>query len=141
MFYSDSPTETRRPFFESWKKYRARLPLLPLEQQIADVILAHPEYHALLENPDNEAHFELPADTPNPFLHMGLHLAIRDQVATNRPAGINAVWKKLLARTKDPLAAEHCMMESLAACLWRAQRDNALPDEVRYFEALKALVR
>ncbi|KTC97230.1 hypothetical protein Lgee_1891 [Legionella geestiana] len=141
MFYSDSPTEIRKPFFESWKKYRARLPLLPLEQQIADVILAHPEYHALLENPENEVHLDLPADTPNPFLHMGLHLAIRDQVATNRPAGIAAVWKALLTRTGDALAAEHCMMESLAECLWQAQRDNAPPDEARYLEALRALAR
>jgi hypothetical protein len=140
MFYSDSPAETRRPFFESWKKYRERQPLLPLEQQIADVILAHPEYHALLENPENQAHFTLPPEAPNPFLHMGLHLAIRDQVATNRPQGIATVWKQLLARTHDPLAAEHCIMEPLAECLWQAQRNNTLPDEGRYLEALRALI-
>jgi hypothetical protein len=32
--------------------------------------------------------FTRPGEGENPFLHMGLHLALREQIATDRPAGI-----------------------------------------------------
>ncbi|HRP88368.1 MAG TPA: DUF1841 family protein, partial [Gammaproteobacteria bacterium] len=105
--------------------------------QVADVIEQHPEYHALLGR-DGDA---LDRDwTPehgesNPFLHMGLHLALREQVATDRPAGIAALHRRLAARHGEH-EAEHRMAECLAEALWRAQRNNSLPDEVSYLEAL-----
>ena len=75
----------------------------------------------------------------NPFLHMGLHLGLREQVATNRPPGIAELHGKLCARLGQH-EAEHRMAECLAEALWRAQRNNCLPDEVWYMEALRTLV-
>lgn len=141
MFYGDTIQETRQMFFKSWEKYRQNIPLLPLEHEIAQVILAHPEYHKIVENLDKfqqQSYFPELGET-NPFLHMGLHLAIREQVATNRPAGISTIYQNLLKKYGDPLAVEHLIMDQLAECLWRSQKDNLPPDEHYYLQTLENL--
>ena len=75
----------------------------------------------------------------NPFLHMGLHLAIREQVATDRPAGIAAIHRKLSRKSGDPHQAEHQMIDCLAESLWESQRNNQPPDELKYLERLQRL--
>jgi len=75
----------------------------------------------------------------NPFLHMGLHLSIREQVATDRPAGIAAVFQSLLAATGDRHAAEHRAVDCLAEALWNAQASGTVPDERAYLESLRRL--
>ena len=75
----------------------------------------------------------------NPFLHMGLHLAIREQVATDRPPGIAALFNNLRDKTGDPHAAEHRALDCLAETLWEAQRNNALPAEQAYLERSRKL--
>jgi hypothetical protein len=129
-------------YIESWRKRRARLPADPLEHQVADVIEMHPEYHALLEQPGDALHRDwTPEDgETNPFLHMGLHLGLGEQVATNRPDGIAALHGRLVARFGRH-EAEHRMAECLAEALWDAQRNNRLPDEVKYMEALRRIER
>lgn len=130
----------RALYIEAWRKRREGLPAEPLEVQIADVIEQHPEYHPLLER--GAAALEgdwTPEDgESNPFLHMGLHLALREQVATDRPQGIAALHVSLVARF-GLHEAEHRMAECLAEALWRAQRNNSLPDEVSYMDALRQI--
>jgi hypothetical protein len=75
----------------------------------------------------------------NPYLHMGLHLALREQLATNRPAGIAAVRGRLEARLASAHAAEHRMIEVLAELLWAAQRRGSVADDQLYLERLRAL--
>jgi hypothetical protein len=70
---------------------------------------------------------------------MGLHLAIREQVATNRPSGIAGVHESLSKRMGDPHAAEHLMLEPLAETLWEAKRNGRAPNELAYLEKLRAL--
>jgi hypothetical protein len=70
---------------------------------------------------------------------MGLHLAIREQVATNRPAGIADIHGALSKKLGDAHKAEHAMLEALAETLWEAQRNNRAPDEQAYLERLRAL--
>ena len=41
--------EARRFFFEAWGKYRSQVPLEGLERTAIEIILLHPEYHALLD--------------------------------------------------------------------------------------------
>jgi hypothetical protein len=137
-----SDREGLRAFYvEAWRKRCAGLPAGPLEHQVADVIEQHPEYHGLLERAGDVLEQDwTPEDgATNPFLHMGLHLGLREQVATNRPPGIAELHGKLCARLGQH-EAEHRMAECLAEALWRAQRNNCLPDEVWYMEALRTLV-
>ncbi len=75
----------------------------------------------------------------NPYLHMGLHLGLREQLSTDRPAGIRDLYRRILARVGDAHAAEHRMIECLAETLWEAQAGHAPPDEARYLERLRQL--
>jgi hypothetical protein len=131
----------RRMYLESWRKFSNKQPLEPLEGQLAAVIAEHPEYLAWIEAGEAAvaAEFTPESGRQNPFLHMGLHLAIREQVATNRPAGIAEIHRVLSTRLGAAHAAEHTMLEALAETLWDAQRNNRAPDEQAYLEKLRAL--
>ena len=128
-------------YLDAWRKFSAKQPLEPLEAQLAAVISEHPEYLEWIEAGDAAlaAEFTPESGRQNPFLHMGLHLAIREQVATDRPKGIADVHRKLSAKFGDAHAAEHAMLESLAEALWEAQRNNRMPDEQAYLERLRSL--
>jgi hypothetical protein len=141
MLFPTDRRSLRRMYVEAWQRSRQSLPLEPLQARIADVVTVHPEYHAALEaggeTLEKDWHGE--DGQSNPFLHMGMHLAIREQAATDRPAGIAAIHRALSERLGDPHAAEHLMMECLAAELWRAQQNGIAPDESDYLEALRRL--
>jgi hypothetical protein len=140
MFANASREALRQRYVEAWRRRLTGLPLEPLDAQIADVIALHPEYHAALENTAAVSNaYTVEAGQTNPFLHMGLHLAIREQVGTRRPAGIEAVHAKLARRLGDAHEAEHRMIEVLAEALWEAQRAGRAPDEQRYLERLQRL--
>jgi hypothetical protein len=141
VFSGQNREQMRRMYLDAWRKFTARAPLEPLEAQLAAVIAEHPEYVTWLESGEKalSAEFTPEAGRQNPFLHMGLHLAIREQVATDRPAGIAEVHQKLSARLGDAHAAEHTMLEALAEALWEAQRSGRPPDEQAYLERLRTL--
>ena len=142
MFYQDNVQDTRQFFYSSWEKYRNKLILTPLETQIVDVIIDHPEYHLMLETvPTEKDKANLPEmGETHPFLHMGLHLAIRDQIATDRPAGIKSIYQQLTKKNADSLTAEHLIMERFAECLWQAQQNKTMPDELAFLSACQKLV-
>lgn len=141
FFDTQSRDELRRVYIEAWRKHRERLPMEPLEAQVADVIALHPEYQAALEQPDEvvERDYTPEGEQSNPFLHMGLHLAVRDQIATDRPAGIRRAYEALARRMGSEHDAEHRIIECLAEALWEAQRAQRLPDEQAYLERVKSL--
>ncbi len=140
MIFGQDRGELRRMYADAWKKRCAGLPLSPLETQIADVIEMHPEYHADVSRQDIDRDYAPEEGRTNPFLHMGLHLGIREQVSTNRPAGIANVHRVAAARHGDVHAAEHEMIECLAETLWEAQASNQPPDEALYLERLQRLL-
>ena len=107
--------------------------------QIVTVIEDHPEYQQLMTDAVLDAAFTPEEGQTNPFLHMGLHLAIREQFATDRPPGIAALFNDLLIKTGDAHDAEHRALECLAETLWEAQSGNAMPDEAAYLEKLRKL--
>ena len=141
MLFGQNRDEIRRAYCTAWDKHLQGLPLEALEQQLVAVIALHPEYHALLADHDAALARDFTPETgqTNPFLHMGMHLAIREQLATDRPPGIVAAFGTLMAHVQDAHAAEHHMMECLGEALWQAQRDNQPPDEARYLDCLMRL--
>jgi hypothetical protein len=141
MFAGQGREELRRGFIAAWRKFRANEPLQPLEMQIAAVIAEHPEYHAWLEGGDIlESEFTPERGHLNPFLHLGLHLALREQVATDRPAGISQLHARLTRNKSGAHEAEHAMAELLGEVLWESQRSGVPPDEGIYLERLRRLV-
>ena len=140
MFGSDRQ-QMRRTFVEAWRKAREGLPMEPVEAQIAEVIREHPEYHDFFSDPAIvlEREFTPEDGQSNPFLHLGMHLGIREQVATDRPAGIADIHRRLSERKGDHVEAEHLMMECLGRVMWEAQRAGRAPDEQDYLECLRKL--
>jgi hypothetical protein len=129
-----SRDQLRLAYAQAWAKHVAGAPLAPLEAQIADVIAAHPEYQPIVADADAALGFEQnSAESPeNPFLHMGLHLAVREQLSVDRPPGIRDLQRRLQARLGDGHRAEHALMEALGEELWIAQREGRAPDERQY---------
>ena len=142
MLYGSDRGGLRRAWVEAWSKSRAGQPLEPMERLLADVIAEHPEHHPALESPGAlESEFSPEAGRTNPFLHMGLHVAVREQLATDRPHGVRELYAKLLSRYADAHRLEHALMECLAETLWDAQREGKAPDEVRYLERVRRIAK
>ena len=139
MIFGQDRKELRQMYVDAWRKSKAGEIMSPLEAQIAAVIGEHPEYQAVLLPDALESDFTPEGGKSNPFLHMGLHLAIREQVATDRPAGIAAIHQKLCQESGEPHPAEHRMIDCLAESLWESQRNNQPPDELKYLERLRRL--
>jgi hypothetical protein len=138
MIFGQDRNELRRLYASAWQKHRDGQVLSPLEAQIAQVVEEHPEYHAAVSG-DLEREYTVEDGQTNPFLHMGLHLGIREQIATNRPAGVKDIHARLAAKTGDVHVAEHQMIDCLAETLWEAQGQNRMPDEDAYLERLRRL--
>jgi len=140
IFSDWSRDQTRRVYLEAWRKHRQGVPLEPLEAQLAAVISAHPEYSALLESDEVlTTDFSPDSGRVNPFLHMALHHALREQVATDRPAGIARVFQRLKKRLQDGHEAEHAMLEVLVQQIWEVMREGRIADEQAYLERLRKL--
>ena len=136
--FNPSREQVRRFFCESWRKHRERLILEGAEATAADLIAEHPEYHALLENPQAaiEREFTPEGGRVNPFLHLSLHLAVAEQISIDQPQGIKAAYF-VLRRTLDVHDAEHAVMECLGEALWRAQRNQAPIDGEAYLDCVR----
>jgi len=134
VFDNHSREQLRRAYAEAWAKHLTHSPLTPLEALITDVIGAHPEYQGILANADTAIAFEQNAagGAENPFLHMGLHLAVREQLSIDRPPGIRDLHGQLQARFGHAHLAEHALMEALGEELYAAQRSGQAPDEKQY---------
>lgn len=141
MFFGQNREQLRRFYIDTWRKHQEKLPIEPLEGMLIDVIVMHPEYHAILSDEDEALSQDYSPEqgTTNPFLHMGMHIALREQLSTQRPAGINAAHQALLKKLGDAHETEHRMMECLGEAMWQAQRNNAMPDEAAYLRCLQNL--
>ena len=139
VFHDQSRESLRRMYLESWQRRVDGLPLTALQAQVADVVELHPEFHALLRPEALDRDWTPEHGQTNPFLHLGMHLALREQVSTNRPPGIQEVHAALSRRLGSVHAAEHRMMEPLGAALWNAQRQGRAPDEQQYLADLRRL--
>lgn len=129
---------SRQIFFDAWKKFNSQQPLEPVEKMLVDIINMHGEYHPVLNEPDtylDKDYFPEMGET-NPFLHMALHMAIKEQVSINQPEGISGHYQQLLKQCQDIHEAEHRIMDCLAEMLWSSQKNNQLPDTTAYLECI-----
>ena len=141
MFGQDRE-QLRRFFKASWDKRLAGQALQPLEQLVAQVIEQHPEYHAHLTDDEQlQRDFSPAHGETNPWLHMGMHISLGEQLGADRPTGIRALYQQIVMRFGDHHAAEHAMMDCLGAVLWEAQRSGDTPDEAAYLDCLRKLRR
>ena len=132
--FNPSRDQARDFFFEVWRKEREHLPRTPLEDQAWSIVARHPEYHRILED---SARFRDHDWTPeqgetNPFLHLSLHLAIREQIGIDQPPGLRALWQGLVQGGMAEHDVEHRLIDALAETLWDSQRSGLPLDAAAY---------
>ena len=123
---------------KSWQKYTSNIPLEPLEEQLVSIIEIHPEYQDLITNIDSE-YFPEQGEV-NPFLHINLHLALKDQLSLNQPNGVREVHQKLIYHFKDQHVVEHLMMECIAEMIYLSQKNNTAMDQESYLNCITGLI-
>jgi len=137
--FGSNRRDTREVFFQTWGKMKRGEPLEGIETIIARIVQLHPEYHPVLEDRDlYEDRDYLPEyGETNPFLHMGMHVAIEEQLSIDQPRGIRMEYERLMLKLGDPHAVQHAFMECLGEMLWQSQRQQLPPDESIYLECLR----
>ena len=137
--FNPSRDESRRFLIDAWRKYRAQEPLTALEQTAGRLVALHPEYHAVIENPEAslDRDWQPELGDVNPFLHLSLHLAVAEQLSIDQPPGIRAHFERLRAARGDEHAALHALLECLGEALWTAQRHRTAPDGALYLACLE----
>lgn len=137
--FNPSRDEVRRFFFDAWRKFGKQLPLSQLEGVAVEVIQMHPEYHHVLDAPEQyleQPYFPEMGET-NPFLHMSLHLSILEQVAINQPPGIATFYAALLQKHGNALDAQHDLMDCLAEAIWQSQHNQTPMDAQAYLQCMQ----
>jgi len=137
--FSPSRDQARRFFIDAWGKYRRRELLTSMEHLAVDIVLAHPEYHALLDDEERALASDYGPESGelNPFLHLSLHLAVEEQLGIDQPPGLRAAFESILARRAQRHDALHAVLECLGETIWRAQRDGTPPDGEAYLECVR----
>jgi hypothetical protein len=138
MLYGSDRRQLREVFFRAWRKHRAGQIIEGAERLVVAAALRHPEYHSMLDAAEASADRDWPPELgeSNPFLHMALHIAIDEQLATGQPPGIRAHYAALCRTLTDEHRAQHAVMECLAEVLWRAGRAGQAPDDGAYLDCL-----
>jgi hypothetical protein len=136
--FTPSREQARRFFFETWDKYRKRHDLQGLEKTALEVLLLHPEYHPVLEQPDKylDRDYLPEAGAINPFLHLSLHLALAEQLSIDQPPGIVSAFQHLIKAKGSEHEALHVALECLGEVIWQAQRTGTPPDQAAYLQCL-----
>ena len=133
----------RQIFWDAWQKAQADLPLNALEVRIARVIKMHPEYHHFFQDMDDflERDFQID-DGTNPYLHLSLHLAIEEQLATKQPPEAAKLMEHCMMQLKQERHdALHIILEALAETVYDAQRTGREIDQLAYPEKLRGLLQ
>jgi hypothetical protein len=142
VIFGQQRDQIRHVFVDVWRRRCEGTPLEPLERSIAAVIEAHPEYQPVMTDPEAIVRdYSVQSGETNPFLHMGMHITIIEQITCDRPSGIRALYDRLRASYHDTHELEHAMMQCLADCLWESRERSEPPDEQRYIACVRRLER
>ena len=141
--FDPSRDQVREFFFETWRKLQAGEALSGMEALALEIVLLHPEYHAVHEAADRHRQRDSFRERrqSTPFLHLSLRRALEDELSIDQPRGIVARFAALSARHGERRAALHDAIECLAEMVWRAQRERAEPDGAAYLECLEVRAR
>ena len=103
------------------------------------MIEQHPEYHAYLTDQDQlQRDFTQETVKRIPWLHMGMHISLGEQLGADRPAGIRDIyaeppfWRPPCRRTRDDGLSQGRPVGGTAFA--------RMPDEQAYLECLKKLL-
>ena len=140
MLISPEQHDIRRYFCQVYTKWCRQQPLDAMEKLLAGWMQEHPEYNAVLSQPQAAAG-SVPnpdhGDGSNPFLHLSMHLSISQQCSINPPRGIRQAAELLTARLDSLHDAHHAAMDCLGEMLWDSQRSGRAPDGDAYIACVQ----
>ncbi|SMN15220.1 hypothetical protein CRYPA_1322 [uncultured Candidatus Thioglobus sp.] len=137
MLYTQDRSEQRKFLANAWQKFLDKKILDPLETQLTQVIEIHPEYHSLIKNIESD-YFPEQGEV-NPFLHINLHLSLREQLSINQPPGIKEAYQKVVNKVGDPHKAEHQIMNCIAEMIFSSQKNSSPMNHQAYVKCLKSI--
>lgn len=138
--FNPSQADVRRFFCDVYRKQRSGEAMEAIEVLTGQWIDEHPEYHADLADAEaalRRIHEPPATDSPNPFLHLSMHLSISEQCSIDQPAGVRQAVELLAARLGSLHEAHHQAMECLGRMVWESQRSGRPPDGQAYLDALR----
>ncbi len=137
--FDPSRDQARDFFFDLWAKSRAKAPLTALESLALAILIEHPEYHAVLDDPERhrDRDWKPEGGETNPFLHLSMHLAIEEQLSIDQPPGIRAAVQALARAHDSEHDARHDVMDCLAEMIWQSQRHGMPFDNATYLDCLR----
>ena len=141
--YGSNRQQVRRVFFDAWRKYRDNELLNGVEPLIVTVAQQHPEYHGVLENSGQHSEQEYFSELGdiNPFLHMGMHITLLEQLQMDTPKGIQDCFRQLQANGDDEHQAQHRMMGCLDAYIRQIQGGGDATGTEEYLSCLQRLAQ
>ena len=134
--YSTDIKDYRKFYVDAWSAYKAGSSLTQNQRLVAEVIRDHPEHHGLFESLEVALNHQSPPNQQSPFVHLSLHVVVREQVQGNMPVGISTLYQEKYMALKDAHQAEHVLMTALAKTLAVQSPANGL-DAAAYFKAIK----
>ena len=137
--FTPNQQDVRRFFCETYRKFRAKEILTPLEAIASDWINQHSEYDEVLSNLDTalNTNYSMDQANSNPFLHLSMHLSITEQITVDQPRGVRAAFDTLTSKLNSQHEAHHEIMECLGTMIWNSQKNGLPPDGEAYIEALR----
>ena len=133
----------RQVFWDAWQRAKDNLPLDAMQVRIARVIEMHPEFHHYFDDMERflERDFHVD-DGMNPYLHLSLHLALEEQIATRQPPEVGSALEHLMtAKGIGRHDALHFILEILAESVYFAQREGKEPDVLLYLTRIRELMK
>ena len=139
MLFNLCRQDVRDFFFVTWRKAKSGENLSDLEKIVVPILRDHQEYHSVLDYPEQYMQQEWLPDMcqRNPFLHLGLHVAIEEQLSIDQPVGIRLLYVQQTMRLNSAHQAQHVMMDCLEEMIHRAQGDVAAFDVDRYLACIR----
>lgn len=114
--------------------------LSPNAAAAVEIVGLHPELHGELDDPDAAVSRRFGDRESNPFLHLALHLSVREQVQSDFPQGVRSLYERLKLVLGDEHIAEHRLMDCTSRVMARALREGRSLDPIRYLNDLRKLV-
>lgn len=136
--FKPSRDQARQFLFSTWEKFQTGQALEGAETLALEAMIAHPEYHPLLNQPDRylDKDYTPESGETNPFLHLSMHMAIAEQLSVDQPRGVRSRYEQLLKIHGDPMLAQHEVMDCLAEMIWQSQRHGGQYNPAIYFDCM-----
>ena len=121
----------RKVFYDAWMCYTRGETLSEFDQRLVSVMQYYPEFtqHILPDEIPNQS-------SQNPYLVMGAHLEVVEQVAQDRPKGIKPFYQSLALKVGG-VQAQIIMRDVLLLVLDQSYQSGEVPDYSEYLQMLK----